>query len=99
MPSPAVEQVLANTASIPGIYWIGGEKLQEKTPNTNMLFPICHSRNTETSKQNIQVKVHTMSPHLATSLITFTKHFLPALCNKFTSHSERSVAFKVIEQN
>lgn len=97
--SPAVEQVPANTASIPGIYWIGGEKLQEKTSNTNMLFPICHSRNTETSKQKIQVKVHTMSPHLATSLTTFTKRFLPALCNKSTSRVKNLWLFKVTEQN
>lgn len=72
---------------------MGGERLQKKT-QTQTLFSICHSRNTETSKQKIQVKVHTMSPHLATSLITFTKHFLPALCNKSTSCSERSVAFQ-----
>lgn len=37
--STAVEQVLANTASIPGIYWIGGEKLQEKTPTQTCCFP------------------------------------------------------------
>lgn len=37
--SPAVEQVLANTASIPGIYWIGREKLQEKTLTQTCCFP------------------------------------------------------------
>lgn len=56
--SHAVEQVPANTAGIPGIHWMGGKRLR-KASNTNKLFSIYRSRNTETGKQNTQVKVHT----------------------------------------
>lgn len=72
------------------------ERGSRKASNTNNLFPICHSGNTETSKQKTQMKVQaTLSPYLTTSLITFTKPLLA--CNTPTWSSGRSVAFPTLQ--
>ena len=93
----AVEQVLANTAGIPGIYWMGGERLPKRLKYKQIVF---HS--TLGIQKQVNKKLRWKSTQLYLLIWPqvvshLPSHFLSVLSNKPTSSSERSVAFQSLQ--